>query len=187
VKAAVLITPLKLELRDVSPPASVGAEILRPGGRFILAGLKGGETETLLRSDELAFRKITVEGVLSAGWETTEVATRLLALRKYPLAETCTHGFRLAGADRAVRSPSSPRPEAAGAGSRPQAGHLRPGGRARGPRHQAGRPVGCRCHDGLPVGAPARATPPDEARGPHCVPPREDARRMGPEPGGGPR
>ncbi len=93
---------------DMSPkttrPLETAADILRPGGTFILAGLKGFETETRLRTDYLAFREITVKGVLSAGWEPTESAIRILASRKYPLAEICTHEFPLAEADRAVRT-----------------------------------------------------------------------------------
>ena len=101
------------ELADVVLDVSAGAvepivqavDMVRRGGKIVLAGLKGARPLTGFFSDKVVFREIQLIGVLSAGWTSTEAAIDMVQ-RADPgeLRKLCTHTFPLAEADAAVRA-----------------------------------------------------------------------------------
>lgn len=100
------------EKADVVLEVSAGAtqpvvdavDMVRPGGRIVLAGLKGFKPVSGLVTDKIVINEIKVMGVLSAGWASIEKALDILARRRDELKPLCSHMFALEDADRAVRA-----------------------------------------------------------------------------------
>ena len=100
------------QLADVVLDVSAGAvepitqavEMVRRGGRIVLAGLKGDKPAKGLLTDRIVFRELQIIGVLSAGWTSTEQAIDLVQRRADRLSVLCTHAFGLDQVDAAVRS-----------------------------------------------------------------------------------
>lgn len=95
---------------DVVVEVSAGAtepilqaiEMVRPGGRIVLGGLKSGKPTSII-TDKLAFKEITMVGVFSAGWSAIETAIGIIDRNADELAKLCTHSFPIAQAEKAVR------------------------------------------------------------------------------------
>lgn len=97
---------------DVVVEVSAGAtrpivdavDMVRRGGRIVLAGLKSFKPVGELITDKIVINEIQLLGVLSAGWVSIDRALEILARRGEDLAPLCTHMFPLAEADAAVRT-----------------------------------------------------------------------------------
>ena len=99
-------------MADVVVEVSAGAtqpvidavDMVRPGGRIVLAGLKGFRPVPNLITDKIVINEIKVMGVLSAGWTSIDKALDILVRRGDELKPLCTHMFALEDADKAVRA-----------------------------------------------------------------------------------
>jgi alcohol dehydrogenase len=100
------------KLADIVLDVSAGAtapvvqavDMVRRGGRIVLAGLKGRNPLKDFLVDKVVFREIELVGVLSAGWTACEVAIDLVGQHGKQLAPLCSHVFRLSEAAEAVRT-----------------------------------------------------------------------------------
>jgi len=71
-------------------------------GRIVLAGLKGRRPTSDLFADDIIYKELTVQGVLSMPYEDFERAVALIESRKYPLEKLHTHSFPLEQAEQAI-------------------------------------------------------------------------------------
>jgi alcohol dehydrogenase len=103
-----LITEGKLAdiVLDVSAGATApvvqAVDMVKRGGRIVLAGLKGKNTLNDFLVDKVVFREIELVGVLSAGWASCELAIDLIRQAGPELAPLCSHSFPLEQAADAV-------------------------------------------------------------------------------------
>lgn len=84
-------------------PLVQAVEIVRPGGRIILAGLKNRRTLEGLVADKLILKEITLEGVLSSSWSAFDQAIPLLGRYEKELAQLCTHAYSIDNSEKALR------------------------------------------------------------------------------------
>ena len=84
-------------------PLVQAVEIVRPGGRIVLAGLKHRRTLEGLVADKLILKEITLEGVLSSSWSAFDHAIALLGRHESELARLCTHAYGIDDAEKALR------------------------------------------------------------------------------------
>jgi threonine dehydrogenase-like Zn-dependent dehydrogenase len=100
------------KLADIVLDVSAGAtapvvqavDMVRRGGRIVLAGLKGRNPLKDFLVDKVVFREIELVGVLSAGWTACETAIDLVSRHGKELAPLCSHVFPLSQAAEAVRA-----------------------------------------------------------------------------------
>lgn len=85
-------------------PILQGIAILRRGGRLVLAGLKSGKHLNEVPIDEVVLREIEMRGVVSGGYQSTELAIGIVREQGASLAALCTHTFALRDVDDAVRT-----------------------------------------------------------------------------------
>ena len=85
-------------------PVVDAVDMVRPGGRIVLAGLKSFKPVPNLVTDKIVINEIRVMGVLSAGWMSIEKALDILSRRGEELRPLCSHMFPLEDADTAVRA-----------------------------------------------------------------------------------
>lgn len=85
-------------------PILEGVDLVRRGGRLVLAGLKGNKPLNGLPIDKIVLREIQLLGVLSAGWQSTELAIELLKQAGDDLNALCTHSFSISDGTQAVRT-----------------------------------------------------------------------------------
>jgi len=91
------------KLADVVLDVSAGAvapvlqaiDMVRRGGRIVLAGLKGKHKLNDFPVDKVVFREIQLVGVLSAGWLSTEMAIDMIKNGSENLQRLCSHSFPL--------------------------------------------------------------------------------------------
>jgi alcohol dehydrogenase len=84
-------------------PLVQAVEIVRPGGRIVLAGLKKGRTLEGLVADKLILKEITLEGVLSSSWSAFDHAISLLGRYESELMQLCTHVYGIDNAEKALK------------------------------------------------------------------------------------
>lgn len=93
---------------DVSAGATTpilqAVDMVKRGGRIVLAGLKGYNLLNNFVVDKVVFREIEIVGVLSAGWSACETAIRLIESLGDELATLCTHSFPLTQVTEAVQT-----------------------------------------------------------------------------------
>lgn len=78
-------------------------DIVRRGGRVVLAGTKGlGNPVPDFYSDKIVIKEITVMGALGVDHANYERAVRLIESRKYPLEKMHTHTLPLVDAEHAL-------------------------------------------------------------------------------------
>jgi alcohol dehydrogenase len=100
------------KLADVVLDISAGAvapilqavDMVKRGGRIVMAGLKGRNPLTNFLTDKVVFREIEMVGVLSAGWSSCETAIALVKALGADLAPLCSHSFPLQQATEAVKT-----------------------------------------------------------------------------------
>jgi threonine dehydrogenase-like Zn-dependent dehydrogenase len=85
-------------------PVVDAVDMVRPGGRIVLAGLKSFKPVPNLVTDKIVINEIKLMGVLSAGWPSIEKALDILQRRGNELKPLCSHMFPLEDADKAVRA-----------------------------------------------------------------------------------
>lgn len=85
-------------------PIIQGIDMLRRGGRVVLAGLKGKNELNQFPVDKVVLREIELVGVLSAGWTSTEMAVSMIQESGTDFADLCSHTFPLDRATEAVRT-----------------------------------------------------------------------------------
>jgi threonine dehydrogenase-like Zn-dependent dehydrogenase len=88
----------------VMSPILHGIEMLRRGGRLVLAGLKSGKNLNDVPIDEVVLREIELPGVVSGGYRSTELAIGMIREHAETLAPLCTHTFPLRDVTEAVRT-----------------------------------------------------------------------------------
>lgn len=97
-------------LADIVLDVSAGAtapivqavDMVKRGGRIVLAGLKGRNALNNFMVDKVVFRELELVGVLSAGWGSCETAIRLIERLNASLQPLCSHTFPLERATDAV-------------------------------------------------------------------------------------
>lgn len=85
-------------------PVVDAVDMVRPGGRVVLAGLKSFKPVPNLITDKIVINEIKIMGVLSAGWTSIDKALDILARFGDELKPLCSHMFSLEDADKAVRA-----------------------------------------------------------------------------------
>jgi threonine dehydrogenase-like Zn-dependent dehydrogenase len=85
-------------------PIVQAVDMVRRGGRIVLAGLKGKKPIEGLMNDKIVFGEIELRGALSAGWHSTRTAIELLERHGKELSALCSHRFPLDQAELAVRT-----------------------------------------------------------------------------------
>ena len=97
---------------DVVVEVSAGAtqpivdavDMVRRGGRIVLAGLKSFKPVGNLITDKIVINEIQLIGLLSAGWVSIERSLDILKRRGGELQPLCSHMFPLEETDTAVRA-----------------------------------------------------------------------------------
>jgi len=84
-------------------PIVQAVEMVRPGGKIVLAGLKSNKPVAGLVTDKLVWNEIRLQGVLSSNYSSMEIAIDIIARRKDELACLCTHVYPVEQAEKAVR------------------------------------------------------------------------------------
>ena len=85
-------------------PVIDAVDMVRRGGKVVLAGLKSFRPVGDLITDKIVINEIQLMGVLSAGWTSIEKSLDILRRRGEELEPLCTHMFPLQDADKAVRA-----------------------------------------------------------------------------------
>ena len=78
--------------------------MVRPGGRVVLAGVKGFKAVEGLVSDVIVMKEIQVMGAIGVTSTGYRSAIRLIESGRVDLARMHTHSFDLAHAERAIRT-----------------------------------------------------------------------------------
>jgi threonine dehydrogenase-like Zn-dependent dehydrogenase len=84
-------------------PIIQAIEIVRPGGRIILAGLKNRKRLEGLVPDKLVLKEITLEGALASSWTSFEQSIALLRRYERELIKLCTHSYSIDEVETALR------------------------------------------------------------------------------------
>jgi alcohol dehydrogenase len=85
-------------------PIVQGIDMVKRGGKVVLAGLKGKNRLDNFPVDKVVLREIELVGVLSAGWTSTEMAIDMLREDADDLKALCSHTFSLVDGTEAVRT-----------------------------------------------------------------------------------
>ncbi|WFU23207.1 alcohol dehydrogenase catalytic domain-containing protein [Bradyrhizobium sp. CB1717] len=85
-------------------PVLQAIDMVKRGGRVVLAGLKGQNKLNGLPIDKVVLSEIELVGVLSAGWQSTEMAINMIREEGAALQALCSHSFALAQVTDAVRT-----------------------------------------------------------------------------------
>ena len=93
-----------LDISDGSTePVLQAVELVRRGGRIVLAGLKSGKPVNGLVTDKIVAGELQVLGGFSSTTESLETALEILKVHQHKLGRICSHSFDLSEADLAVR------------------------------------------------------------------------------------
>jgi threonine dehydrogenase-like Zn-dependent dehydrogenase len=87
---------------DATQPVLDAIEVVRHGGKIVLAGVKNGRAIDGFVSDALFYKDITMRGVLAASSESFRRAMWLIASHHHPLHLMHTHSFALDRAGEAI-------------------------------------------------------------------------------------
>ena len=85
-------------------PVADALSMVRPGGRVVLAGVKGFKPVDDFVSDLIVLKEIKVQGAIGVTSSGYKAAIRLLESGRSPLADMHTHDFELKDADLAIRT-----------------------------------------------------------------------------------
>jgi len=85
-------------------PVAQALDFVRPGGRVILAGVKGFQAIPDFVSDKIVMKEISIQGAIGVTSSGYRSAIRLLESRKYPVEKMHTHDFALRDAELAIRT-----------------------------------------------------------------------------------
>lgn len=84
-------------------PIVQGVDMVKRGGRIVLAGLKGKNPLDGFPIDKVVLREVELIGVLSAGWKSTEMAIEMIRADPELFAPLCSHSFPMSQVDHAVK------------------------------------------------------------------------------------
>jgi threonine dehydrogenase-like Zn-dependent dehydrogenase len=85
-------------------PVAQALDFVRPGGRVVLAGVKGFKAIPDFVSDKIVMKEISLQGAIGVTSSGYRSAIRLLESRKYPVEKMHTHDFALRDAELAIRT-----------------------------------------------------------------------------------
>jgi threonine dehydrogenase-like Zn-dependent dehydrogenase len=85
-------------------PVADALEFVRPGGRIVLAGVKGWKPIPDFISDKIVMKEISLQGAIGVTSSGYRSAIRLLEARRYPVEKMHTHDFGLRDAELAIRT-----------------------------------------------------------------------------------
>ena len=85
-------------------PVAEALRYVAPGGRIVLAGVKGFKAVPDFISDLVVVKEITIKGAFGVTWHAYESAIRLIESGRVPLERMHTHDFPLERADEAIRT-----------------------------------------------------------------------------------
>ena len=85
-------------------PVAQAIDYVRPGGRVVLAGMKGFKPIPGFVSDKVVLKEIEIRGAIGVTRSGYANAIRLLESRRFPVERMHTHDFRLEEAERAIRT-----------------------------------------------------------------------------------
>ncbi len=85
-------------------PVAQALDFVRPGGRVILAGVKGFKAIPDFVSDKIVMKEISLQGAIGVTSSGYRSAIRLLESRRYPVEKIHTHDFALRDAELAIRT-----------------------------------------------------------------------------------
>src|SRR2546422_2367173 len=85
-------------------PVAEALRYVAPGGRIVLAGVKGFKAVPDFVSDLVVLKEITIRGAFGVTSRSYEAAIRLIESGRVPLARMHTHDFGLEEAERAIRT-----------------------------------------------------------------------------------
>jgi 2-desacetyl-2-hydroxyethyl bacteriochlorophyllide A dehydrogenase len=79
---------------------SLGLDLIKPLGRYVIAGLTGGAAVPLV-TDKFASKELKILGGWGQAWD-VDNAVRIINAKKYPIEKIITHTFQLADAEKAI-------------------------------------------------------------------------------------
>jgi threonine dehydrogenase-like Zn-dependent dehydrogenase len=85
-------------------PVAQALDFVRPGGRVILAGVKGFKAIPDFVSDKIVMKEISLQGAIGVTSSGYRSAIRLLESRRYPVEKMHTHDFALRDAELAIKT-----------------------------------------------------------------------------------
>jgi len=85
-------------------PIAAALDYVAPGGRIVLAGVKGFKAVPDFVSDKIVMKEIRISGAIGVTSSAYRNAIALLESRSTPIAKMHTHDFPLADAERAIRT-----------------------------------------------------------------------------------
>jgi threonine dehydrogenase-like Zn-dependent dehydrogenase len=85
-------------------PVAEALHYVAPGGRIVLAGIKGFKPVPNFVSDLIVVKEVTILGAFGVTARAYEAAIRLIEAGTLPLARLHTHDFALEDAERALRT-----------------------------------------------------------------------------------
>ena len=94
-------------------PVAEALRYVAPGGRIVLAGVKGFKPVPDFISDLVVVKEITIKGAFGVTWHAYDSAIRLIESGRVPLERMHTHDFPLERADEAIRTLAGAVPGAA--------------------------------------------------------------------------
>ena len=84
-------------------PVGQAVDMVRPGGRIVLAGLKNNRAVLNFVSDKVVMKEIQLVGAFSAGWTAVETAIELIRTNAAELSVLATHAFSITEAQKAMQ------------------------------------------------------------------------------------
>jgi len=94
-------------------PVAEALHLAAPGGRVVLAGVKGFKPVPDFLSDLIVVKELTVMGAFGVTSPSYRAAIRLIEAERVPVARMHTHDFPLEDAERAIRTLAGEEPGAA--------------------------------------------------------------------------
>ena len=85
-------------------PVRDAIHMVRPGGRIVLAGVKGMKAVDDFVSDYIVLKEINIQGAIGVTSSGYRSAIRMIESGRSPITEMHTHDFDLAEADLAIRT-----------------------------------------------------------------------------------
>jgi 2-desacetyl-2-hydroxyethyl bacteriochlorophyllide A dehydrogenase len=85
-------------------PITDAISMVRPGGRVVLAGVKGNKAVPNFISDHVVMKEVNVMGAIGVTSTGYKAAIKLIESRKVPVEAMHTHDFALDDAERAIRT-----------------------------------------------------------------------------------
>src|SRR5262249_7934487 len=89
---------------NATQPIAEALHYVAPGGRIVLAGVKGFKNVPDFVSDLIVVKEVTIRGVFGVTRRSYDAAIRLIESGRVPLERMHTHDFALEQAELAIRT-----------------------------------------------------------------------------------